>query len=143
MKYFLLIILVAIVFCTKDSNPLHFQEKLQGDWVEYFKFKSLQYDDSTFASFLTFEDNRFAVSTYRDTFQMIPDTTYRGTFYAEKDTLRFYPGNWSEIFYMNFSDEGNLELYAAYSMVNGDKIGDFRSILWYTYPRKNGIFIRN
>lgn len=144
MRIILATVFLFLIFCSSEQNPLAMQEKLAGHWRETYKFVvSDDFPDSTYASALTFADNKFSVTAYRDTMQMIEEWTYTGTFYAEKDTLRLYPGNWSEIYYMKFNSEGNLELSASYSLdKNGVILGDFTSILWCTYPRKNGIFIR-
>lgn len=141
----LFLIVFAIASCS--NNPLSgIINKLEGRWVGIYSCVLQDCNsiiDSCQTSVITFSQKNFSSALYKDSSQNALDTTFSGRYSISNDTLELTLENFSEVFYYNLFNGNDLYLEAAYSIDSkGNKIIDFRSVLWCCDRKKRSTFTK-
>ena len=143
----LALFLIVFAMASCSNNPLSgIIKKLEGRWVEIYSCIIQDCNstiDSCQTSVITFSQRNFSSALYKDSSQNALDTTFSGRYNISNDTLELTLENFSEVFYYNLFNGNNLYLEAAYSIDSkGNKIIDFRSVLWCCDRKKRGTFTK-
>ena len=143
-----IVITLAILLggCQKNPIPDIFLNKIEGQWIEIYHCGSAAChypNDSLLSSEILFTKDKFSSAFYTDSLQSICDTSFSGRYSVSSDTIELILDNFSEVFYYNLSNENDLYLNAVYSIDSkGNKIIDFRSVLWCCDRKKRGTFTK-
>lgn len=127
------------ILCT-NSIDVGLKNKIEGLWIDEYVCKTVK--DSSFVALLDFGEKTFTSTLYKDSIQGDPDTSFTGRYYISKDSLKLVLDNFYELFYCRVTDSTIL-LSSRYSIdMYGNKIIDFRSVLWCCSIKKNGLFLK-
>ncbi len=137
------ILFLFILFNCSNHNPVDLLHSLNGTWVEIYYCKNvhcINAVDSLQVAVLSISGSKITSTLYRDSEQNFLDSSFSGKISISNDTLEFILNNSREVFNWTFLRE-NIFLNSEYYIdVKGNKIIDFRSILWCCEDKKRGIF---
>jgi len=141
----ILYILLAFMLECNIPEKILSNNWLAGQWTSTYKYNvedQFGNVDSIHTTVLNFSNGNFTVNTYLDSFMLVPDTNYSGTYSASYDSLFLTPGNFEEVHAISL-DNGVMYLNTEYMIdVNGVVIGDFNSVVWCAVRKKRGYFYR-
>lgn len=143
----LALFLIVFAMASRSNNPLSgIIKKTEGRWIEIYHCGNAACNypnDSLLTSVILFNHKNFSSAFYKDSSQNALDTTFSGRYSISSDTLELALENFSEVFYYNLFNGNDLYLEAAYSIDSkGNKIIDFRSVLWCCDRKKRGTFTK-
>lgn len=143
--HLIILLFIFVIACCSNNLSFGLRKKLKGRWIEFYHCKNVDCNiaiDSLQSAVLDFNEKKFSSELYRDSEQSIYDTSFSGKYNISEDSLEFILDNFTEVFTWYLSND-TLSLIAMYSIdSNGNKLGDFRSILWCCQIKKSGIFIK-